>query len=106
MTTDTMLRDLTGNSHPYLMKAGIHQLEVLPSAMKQRKKRKDRPFSSLGPNYFPFPVPEGEASLSIFCVSFTNSPFVSSGSLLSVAKRIIEDRRQILYALRYEEARE
>lgn len=95
MTTDTILRNLRGNSHLYLMKIGIHQLDVLPSTNKQRvKHRKERPFSSPGLNYFLFPVPEGAASLPIFFVSIISSLFVSSISLISVPKRISRGRQK------------
>lgn len=96
MTTSAILRNLKGNLQLYLMKAGIHQLEVLPSTRKEKKKtnRKERLFSSPGPNYFPCPVPEGGVSLPIFFVACISFLFVSSISLLSVVKRISRRRQK------------
>lgn len=88
---DTIERNLRGKFYLDLMEA-----EVPPPTRKQRKKTDGRdPLASPGPNCFPSPVPETEASLPIFsALSFTSSLFVSSISLLSVAKRMRKRRQK------------
>lgn len=107
-TTDTILRNLGGNPHPYLMKAGIHQLEVLPSTRKQREKtRKERPFKSWL-KLLPFPSTWRRSLPShLLCILYKLSfCLLHFSSLCSKKNQQKEAEDKFPNAFRYEEARE
>lgn len=108
MTTSTTLRNLRGNFDPYLMKAGIHQLEVPPSTWtKEKKHLKGETSFKSWPKLLPLPSTwrrsfSSHLLCSLYKLSFCLLHFSSLCSKKNQQKKA-EDK--FSNAFRYEEAK-